>query len=52
MQFASYKNSHVEVKYSTGNLVDNIVRTMVSDGSWIYHSDPLISYVNVYQKVL
>ena len=50
MQLASYKNSHGDVKYSIGDIVKNIVITMlVSDGYWTYWViDHFISNIIVY----
>ena len=40
------QNSHGDVKYSTGNVVNNVLELcVVPDGQEIYWNDHLVSYV-------
>ena len=41
-QIASYKNSHVDIKYSIGNIVNTIVVTMC-----VVRNDHFVRYMNV-----
>lgn len=46
MQIARCKNSHKDVNYIVGNIVNSIV-TMVPHGYQIYWDDHFIKYINV-----